>query len=1391
MLHPEDVRLALRQLPDELDGVYSIIVGQIHNGSAWSMPLAKKALRWMLHAQQALGSHELIKALSADSDASRSSVTVDLLLNICCNLVMYDSELDVVRFVHLSVREYLEQGQEEYEMCLSHASIAVACLQSCLHGSKPKRKVQLRNSQNKTFYDYAMVYWPLHCANSGKYRLEGQLSKLFMSFLYDGKRTSRYYRDWIINWPDSWEEMELGGILIYDLSYPLRERILDGQSAAWWGPIFLACSFGFLEILKSSERFSDRDIRRTNRSGRDPFTVAVRHGEGEVVEHLASMASGAGESDEASLIAAVTMSRAPLVQYLLENNEKLEITEDILRMAIRSADITTIKLILEHERCEKPDITTDLLASAAANEISGKDATDLLMGLDEFLEIDEEVVITACKNRNQGLKIIERLFAYQENVPISEDAAEAAASNSTCGWGLLRFLFKRAPNLLVTDFMFESAAGCFSAKPIRFLLAQSTSVSPKYNCLCIAAENVEVGDEIMELLLQRCDSTLLDSSLLLLVLENSKRAASLLRLLLGKTADTPIQVTTEALVLACKNKYGQELMEELLPRYLPSTIDLRVALVAAGNQYSPVELLTLISHRDESLVLSIDVAIAAAKNAQYALELLSCIHQHKNDVFTIPEVVEAYVANWTSGLEIVQHAKDTGYLIASSKALEFAVQNNRHGDKIIGQWFRNKIHVEISPKAVESVMFNHLGPEILRLFWRMDGNVQVSQKGIEFAAQNMTAGPQLLKMIIKHQGIPKDLESVVWFATQNRESGIEVIEVLSSAAPLCLTGSGLEAALAAHYVETNERINHLLRDQTIDMVVTNDAVRWATETDDCLPTLSLLLRRKPDSEITTDSICIAIKRCCSITTLGELFEFFTSIGRPIEVTETIMKACFKSGLPHMKSIDFLEQYCRQAESSLPVTTEVIYIIMNTQKWDSRRFKVLERLLKIDMKDRKSALSINKDIVKLALPDWQAEKFFTAMKKYNKPMPNSVRSDPDCICLGVANLYLKDNSVQEIFGIDSKTRKSLRGTESSLITMIKITDSIRCLKTALLGLDDPLPITPKVLKAAIQRRSWPDLHLALLVKLLIKQQPSRVPEVINEEVLLLVTSIKVWTPTRMLKLLFRIRRQFNAPIPISSRLIDLSARANFLVCQFLMREFSNENGIDSLRALVSSHTVKQALRCVSFPASIRELENLMGRKHLNSLFDEEALMKASAPGYTSSYNREAIFKVITPLHSLDFYEGISELMKISHTGNLITLRRLLAKGAFLNAQDGTGLTTLSRACFRGVLSVVKELLKHPSVELNTADQEGMTALMIVAKTDRAGAVRELLEHGAYKTLLDNKGRTAEDIARLNGHYALATYIREFGNTSADPAVAEVGLPDRFPTSPLTLLTRTTM
>jgi hypothetical protein len=187
----EDVRLALERLPWKLEGVYAIIIAQIHRGAPASMPLAKRALKWLLCAQQALSSDEFLKALSADLDISNVKITVGNLLDICCNLVKHDSELDVVRFIHLSVREYLETKEPEYEPSLSHSVVATACLQTCLHGAKPKRKAQLKNAKKKTFYDYAILYWPVHCVYAGAYRRQEKLrSSSMILFMTKGNTQS-------------------------------------------------------------------------------------------------------------------------------------------------------------------------------------------------------------------------------------------------------------------------------------------------------------------------------------------------------------------------------------------------------------------------------------------------------------------------------------------------------------------------------------------------------------------------------------------------------------------------------------------------------------------------------------------------------------------------------------------------------------------------------------------------------------------------------------------------------------------------------------------------------------------------------------------------------------------------------------------------------------------------------------------------------------------------------------------------------------------------------------------------------------------------------------------------------------------------------------------------
>lgn len=268
------MRLALGRLPSDLKGVYTIIIGQIHNGGPWSTPLAKKALKWLLCAKQPLYSDEFIKALAIDLECSNSTITVESLLSICCNLVKYDAELDVFRFIHLSVREYLEDKEPDYQNSLSHSEIAIACLHCCLAGREPKRKARSPTSQNKTFYDYAHVYWPVHCELSGQYRQLGTLAKLLNELLFLGGKPTRKFKptkkflDWESLWNESWDEMALNKLGEDKL---LHDTLSDCM--VWpCDVVGLACAFGFTEIIRDRCKAGFRD---TTFYGRKPLEIAV------------------------------------------------------------------------------------------------------------------------------------------------------------------------------------------------------------------------------------------------------------------------------------------------------------------------------------------------------------------------------------------------------------------------------------------------------------------------------------------------------------------------------------------------------------------------------------------------------------------------------------------------------------------------------------------------------------------------------------------------------------------------------------------------------------------------------------------------------------------------------------------------------------------------------------------------------------------------------------------------------------------------------------------------------------------------------------------------------------------------------------------------------------
>jgi hypothetical protein len=150
----EDIQLSLGRLPEGLEESYSVIYNQIKNSGEASREIARRALKWLLCQQRSFSTSEFLAVVTSQQEPA-DRLTSDDILSVCCNLVVLDSELDIFRFAHLSVREYLEKIPD-LTLSLAHAAAAERCLQICLASSQVKERT------NSGFVRYAILFWVVH-----------------------------------------------------------------------------------------------------------------------------------------------------------------------------------------------------------------------------------------------------------------------------------------------------------------------------------------------------------------------------------------------------------------------------------------------------------------------------------------------------------------------------------------------------------------------------------------------------------------------------------------------------------------------------------------------------------------------------------------------------------------------------------------------------------------------------------------------------------------------------------------------------------------------------------------------------------------------------------------------------------------------------------------------------------------------------------------------------------------------------------------------------------------------------------------------------------------------------------------------------------------------------
>ncbi|KAI5784775.1 hypothetical protein EDC01DRAFT_693331, partial [Geopyxis carbonaria] len=255
----DDLIRSLKVSPQTLYEAYQEIFTRIITNTGDAPKLALNAFRWIQCSYEPLDSAALLDAIRIQPDGSRLSV-IDVygLLGACQNLIIYDRSLDMFRFAHLSMSEYLQQKLSVFD---SHVYAAKVCM-SFLCDSDYERQYRMHAPwsiktkqgahKDRHLLLYSTVFWPWHIS-----KCEGAVNDSLEAFL---STPNNHFQLWItyhqiaVRLPDP------------HICDPFWRRVGHFGSFLWAFPrdgnpaIAAACMFGLAGVCEKLKLLAKLDM---------------------------------------------------------------------------------------------------------------------------------------------------------------------------------------------------------------------------------------------------------------------------------------------------------------------------------------------------------------------------------------------------------------------------------------------------------------------------------------------------------------------------------------------------------------------------------------------------------------------------------------------------------------------------------------------------------------------------------------------------------------------------------------------------------------------------------------------------------------------------------------------------------------------------------------------------------------------------------------------------------------------------------------------------------------------------------------------------------------------------------------------------------------------------